>query len=111
MNRTIELPLNHLDAKEMIFEDKIGDITDINLRAELEAKYMSPFLQTTALVNELINLDHSIEGGKYIKIKERGRARKDRYSSLGYANFLADYLEEEENANSTTDDDTFVFLT
>lgn len=110
MNKTIELPINHLDAKEIIYETKLSDIKDINERAELEAKYMTPYLQTTALVNELINLDHSFEG-KFIKIKEKGRARKDRYSSLGYANFLADYIEEQENNNNCNDDDRFVFWT
>ena len=40
-------------------------------------------METTLLVNELINLQHKIEGGS-VKIKERPGMRKDRYSSLAY---------------------------
>lgn len=47
------------------------------------------------LVNELINLEYSVDGGK-IKIKEKSGVRKDRYFSLVYMNFLVDYLEEKE---------------
>ncbi|MEJ4069675.1 hypothetical protein [Clostridioides difficile] len=94
-NRTLELPISDIEAKEMILEKEMIKADEIDKKAELEAKYIAPYLQTTALVNELINLEYSADGGK-IKIKEKSGARKDRYSSLAYTNFLADYLEEKE---------------
>lgn len=78
---------------------------EIDKKAELEAKYIAPYLQTTALVNELINLEYSADGGK-IKIKEKSGARKDRYSSLAYTNFLADYLEEKEKRKNRNNQKT-----
>ena len=42
-----------------------------------------PYLQTTLMINELINLEHEIKGTN-IKITERPGMRKDRYSSIAY---------------------------
>ena len=42
-----------------------------------------PHVQTTLLINELVNLDHDVSGG-LIKVHEKSGARKDRYSSLMY---------------------------
>ena len=51
-----------------------------------QAKLKAPYLQTSFLIDELINLDHEISNG-LIKVKEKSGMRKDRYSSLlyGYA--------------------------
>lgn len=43
-----------------------------------------PYVQTSLMVNELINLEHEIRGTN-IKIFERSGMRKDRYSSLQYS--------------------------
>lgn len=51
-----------------------------------------PYVQTTLLVNELVNLEYATTG-KDIKIKEQYDKRKDRYSSLSYGNFIANELE------------------
>lgn len=42
-----------------------------------------PYIQTSLMVNELINLDHEIKGTN-IKIIERPGMRKDRFSALEY---------------------------
>ena len=60
-----------------------------------QSRILAPFVQTTALVNELINLEYSLLKDN-VRISEKGNARKDRYSSLAYCNFLANLLEEEE---------------
>ncbi|MCM1315252.1 MAG: hypothetical protein NC244_07795 [Alistipes senegalensis] len=51
-----------------------------------------PYVQTTLLVNELVNLEYTINGSD-IKIKEQYDKRKDRYSSLSYGNYIANELE------------------
>ena len=61
---------------------------------EKQARKLLPFLQTTALANELIGLQMSIQGG-FIKLKEKSTARKDRYSALAYINQLATNLEKD----------------
>lgn len=44
---------------------------------------LAPFVQTSYMVNELINLDHEIKGTN-IKIIEKSGMRKDRFSALEY---------------------------
>ena len=51
-----------------------------------------PYIQTSLLINEMVNLEYTTVGTE-IKIKEVGSARKDRYSSLSYANQIANELE------------------
>ena len=89
-NSNIELPINDLEAKELLSEKKFYQDASI----EKKAKYLKPYVQTTILVNELVNLDHEIVGG-FIKVKEKSGKRKDRYSSLSFANYLAKLLEIE----------------
>lgn len=50
-----------------------------------------PYLQTTFLIEELINLEHDIVNG-LVKVKEKSGMRKDRYSSLEYNYFVAQEL-------------------
>lgn len=71
-----------------------------------------PYVNTTLLVNELINLKHET-AGQFIRISERMGARKDRYSSLSYNYYVAIQLERELNRTSDVDtnsvDDVFMF--
>lgn len=53
-----------------------------------QAKVRLPYLQTSLLIEELINLEHEVSNG-LIKVKERSGMRKDRFSSLMYAIFLS----------------------
>ncbi len=43
-----------------------------------------PYLQTSLLINEIVNLDVELKGIN-VKVKERTNARKDRFSSLEYS--------------------------
>lgn len=56
-----------------------------------QAKLRLPYIQTTFLVGELINLSHEISGGN-IKVKEKPGMRKDRYSSLEYGYYFVQQL-------------------
>lgn len=50
-----------------------------------------PYVQTSFLIDELINLDHDIVNG-LVKVKEKPGMRKDRYSSLEYNYYVVDQL-------------------
>lgn len=63
-----------------------------DLSADDKADLELPYIQTTLLVNELVNLEYATTG-KDIKIKEQYDKRKDRYSSLSYGNYIANELE------------------
>lgn len=64
------------------------------LPIEEQVKFEMPYKQTSALVNEMVNLEHEIKNG-LIKIFEVKSRRKDRYSSITYGNFFANELERE----------------
>lgn len=50
-----------------------------------------PYYQTSALINELINLEHDVSNG-LIKVKEKSGMRKDRYSSTEYGYYVVQQL-------------------
>jgi hypothetical protein len=86
----IELMISEIEARDFLSDKKSYQDASVEDRVQMEL----PFLQTTLLVNELVNLEHEIVGG-FIKIKEKSGKRKDRYSSLSFANYLAKILEGE----------------
>jgi hypothetical protein len=77
-------------AKDYLIEhydfDKVNE--------EERAKLLKPFIQTSALINESVNLEFRVSNG-FIKVYEVGRNRKDRWSSLAYGNHFADILEKD----------------
>ena len=54
----------------------------------------APYYQTTAFCNETINLDYEVANGK-IRVQEISGARKDRYSSVAYGNYIANEIERD----------------
>ncbi len=65
-------------------EEKLSKIRGYGKLSEgQQASMRMPYIQTTLLINELINLTHETSGG-LIKVKEKSGMRKDRYSSLQY---------------------------
>lgn len=60
--------------------------------SETKAFALSPYVQTSLLINECINLSMTLSAGN-IKLEEPDGGRKDRYSSFSYGNFFASLLE------------------
>lgn len=99
----IKLLINEIEGKEYLIEKHGFMSKDPSEQAEL----LKPYIQTTALVNELVNLEYEMRNG-YVKVKEVGRNRKDRYSSLAYGNYYAklieqDLLKDKNNNNQAID--------
>ena len=88
--RKIKLLVNEIEGRDFLVE-KQGLLKK---SPEEQAYMVRPYAQTTAMINELINLDSQIYNG-FIRIRERGRNRKDAYSSLSYGNYLAKILERD----------------
>jgi hypothetical protein len=86
--RQIKLLIDDIQGRDYLIE-KQGYLSKNSYE---QAQMIKPYVQTTALVNEMVNLEYEVRNG-FVKVKERGRNRKDRYSSLAYANYLARYLE------------------
>lgn len=72
--------------------------------------FQLPYINTTLLINELINLQHDESGG-LIKISEKAGMRKDRYSSLSYNYYVACQLENtiQKNNNDFSINDIFMY--
>ena len=74
----------NLLKSETNIEDTLSKIRGYSKLTDMERERLKmPYLQTTFLINELINLDHDVSNG-LIKVKEKSGMRKDRYSSLEY---------------------------
>lgn len=73
-------------------EEKLSKIRGYGTLSEIQqASMRMPYIQTTLLINELINLTHDTSNG-LIKVKEKAGMRKDRYSSLQYGYALLQEL-------------------
>ena len=55
-----------------------------------------PYLDTTLLIKEIINLQAEAKDNNRIKVKEKSGMRKDRYSSLSYNYWVVSQIEAEE---------------
>ena len=78
-----------------------------NLDVEEQVFYERPFLETVALINEMIALDYTVMNQTgAIKIEERPGARKDRYTSVSYGNYFIELLEND--LHSDNEDYDFV---
>lgn len=63
---------------------------------ETQLFYERPFLETVALINEMIGLEYTVQNQTgLIKIEERPGARKDRYTSVSYGNYFIELLEQD----------------
>lgn len=73
-------------------EEKLSKIRGYGKLSDVQqARMKMPYIQTTLLINELINLTHDTSNG-LIKVKEKSGMRKDRYSSLQYGYALLQEL-------------------
>lgn len=79
-------------ASEFDIEESIKKTPGYSKMISLEqAKLKAPFVQTTLLINEMINLEHEIVNNK-VKLKEKSGMRKDRFSSLLYNYYVVTQL-------------------
>ena len=90
-NGKINLLVSEFEAEE-ILKDKIKGFA--KMPAYEQMQYKLPYIQTTLLVYELINLEYEIKGAN-VKIAEKSGMRKDRYSSLAYNYWVQCQLERE----------------
>lgn len=90
-NGKINLLVSEFEADEVL-KDKIKGFT--KMPAYEQMQYKLPYIQTTLLVYELINLEYEIKGTN-VKITEKSGMRKDRYSSLAYNYWVQCQLERE----------------
>lgn len=94
-NGTINIPINEYELDEII--KKIPGYASLNVKEQTEV--LAPYVQTTMLINEMINLEHELLNNK-VKLKERPGMRKDRYTSIAYNNAVVQILNNELKPNN-----------
>ena len=77
------------------FDEITTDLTGYNkLSLEDKIKFKLPYINTTLLINELVSLQYEDHNG-VVRVKEKSRMRKDRYSSLSYSVEIGKQLEKD----------------
>ena len=76
-----------------------------------QSEVLLPFIQTSQFVFETLNLEYEVRPNGNIAIKEKSGNRKDRFSSVAYANYLAELLEKEERKRRRKNKSKFIFIT
>jgi len=104
----IRLLINEYDG-----EEAMGQLPGFStLDAGDRLRLTMPYINTTLLINELVNLKHEESNG-LVRISEKSGMRKDRYSSLSYNYYVALQLEKDmrkrDIANIGNDEEAFVF--
>lgn len=84
----IRLPVSEYDCEDYL--TKLSGYSKLSIGEKADLKL--PYVHTTLLGNELINLEYEAKNG-IIKVQEKGGMRKDRYSSLSYNIYVAKELE------------------
>lgn len=82
------------------------------LEPEYKTLLKLPYIQTSIMATEILNLEDENAGIKdQVKIKESRTARKDKYSSISYLNyFVTDYLELNNQGSSMEVDVSKLFM-
>lgn len=101
----IRLLANEYDADEMLSE--IKGYSSMNPQERI--LYRLPYIHTTLLIDELVNLQHDELNGK-VRIYEKSGRRKDRYSSLAYNYYVALQIENRNAKRGEASDGGNFFL-
>lgn len=89
---------------DSLIEEKLSKIRGYSKLSEMQqSKLKLPYIQTTFLIDELINLTHDTSNG-LIKVKERSGMRKDRYSACMYGWALIQELSKNLKPKTSTSD-------
>lgn len=105
----IRLLINEIEAEKVLSSSIKGFSS---LRDFEKEKILLPYINTTLLINELINLQHEETSG-LVKVYEKSGYRKDRYSSLAYNYYVSTQLEKSirrrNNINDEYNHSSFLF--
>lgn len=88
----IDFLVNFNTAKEEILQNNKEYIEEVDVEKQVE--FERPFLETQAMISECAELKYEkMPQTGIIKIQEKGKNRKDRYTSCSYGSYFIDQLE------------------
>lgn len=103
ITQRIVFPMEEREAKT----EMEGMYQFSSLTGKEQAQLIRPFAEMSLAFMEMVNLSYTFNNGK-IAIKEKGRNRKDRYSSLAYGTYLLNSIIDEMEEDEGYDD--FIFF-
>ncbi len=89
-NGRVNLLVSEFEAEEIIM-NSYKQYAKLSVREQLD--YKMSYIQTSLLINELINLQYWVNGAN-VKLFERSGMRKDRYSSVAYNYWVVNQIEQ-----------------
>lgn len=93
INKRIDFLVNLSDIQDYL-QEKIPEYSTGEVDTMMF--YERPYLETQALINEMISLEFEIgEKSKAVRLSEVGANTKDRYVSCAYGNYYASLLEQD----------------
>lgn len=109
--KMIGLLVDERKAEDYLIKNYSGEYMR-NDDIEAKAFFMQPYLQTTLLMNEAINLSMTLSAGN-IKLVEPTGARKDRIVALMMGNYYASFLDKDllRDTNNVNDQDAILNIT
>ncbi len=88
----IDFLVNFNTAKEEILQNNKEYLEEVDVEKQVE--FERPFLETQAMISECAELQYEkMPQTGVIKIQEKGKNRKDRYTSCSYGSYFIDQLE------------------
>lgn len=89
---------------DMEYEQAFEETNDyFSMTAEEKAKLKMPFVQTTLMIQEAVNLSQEWRDGK-VKLSEPRSGTKDRIVALSYGNYIATLIENKINKDEQKED-------
>lgn len=112
MKKLIKANKIKLPVHEKECEDTLERLKGYSrLPEETKTKFRLPFIQTSLLINETINLEAEVNPQSgLVKLTESRSARKDRYSSFSYMLYFVDYLARKNRKRKTDFDPKSLFM-
>lgn len=89
-NRMWEFLIHQIDAENYLIDSQPEYTANANDN-NVSAFFLNPYVQTTLFIDECMNLETSLVNNN-IKLT-RTNGRKDRYTSVSYANYFAEILD------------------
>ena len=105
-NGKINLLVNEFEC-----EDEIKKVRGYSKMTPTEQAMLKlPYVQTSFMINELVNLEYTVNGNQ-VKVKERSGMRKDRFSSIEYQYYVVQQLGLKLKPNNVSTTDLLTKLT
>jgi len=101
--------IDEKQAEEYLVRSKYKNEFNIPDNSSIRLWYLIPYVQTSLMINECINLSMKLLSGN-IKLVEDSGKRKDRYTVVSYANYFASLFDQDLIKENDDQDELSVWM-